>query len=259
MAEHGWPKTDGDIDFASEGNSEVGGVVTVEAGEGITAGNVVYIHKTDGKAYVSDTGTADDIRADGIAHNTVLVGADVTVRVSGVYYSLAAFTDKEDYYLGASGAVSTTAGAVRIGTAISANELWVNVIQDDRDALGTIKAWLKNHANQVANPMTAFWKECDGTAISDAESPLNGGSAPDLNANVLNAKFLRGAATSDTGADNTADETDTHTHTMGDASIWAIPRGTGAVNSTSSAHTHTVNANGNVPPHIDVVFIMKIK
>ena len=263
--EHVWPKTDGDIDYASEGNGEVGGVITVEAGENITAGEVVYIHLTDGKAYVSDASTKNDYRASGIAHNTANTGADCYVRTRGIYYSAAAFTDKEDYYLGTEGVtngLSTTVSAVRIGTAISTNELYVNIVQDDKDVLGTIKAWLPNHAGMpaaVAN-LTAFWKLCDGSVINDTESPLNfagAGQAPDLNGSVGAQRFLRGDTTSDDGTDNTAGGTETHSHSYSCTTL------SHSVNYGGSRNNYcgggSTGSTATLPSYIEVVFIMKIK
>ena len=256
--EHEWPKVDGDIDYASEGNSEVGNVVTVEAGETITAGEVVYIHKTDGKAYVSDASTQLHYRADGIAYGAAASGVDVTIRTRGVYYEAAAFADKADYYLGTEGVtngISTTISGVRLGTALNANELYVDIIQDDRDVVGTIKAWLPDHSGMpaaISANLTAFWKACDGTTISDSESPLNdggAGEAPNLNGNSDSTrKFLRGATTSDTGKDNTATANDEHAHgTVGGGDF-------GPDNSTLE-----VQAASHIPPSIYVSFIMKIK
>ena len=56
-------------------------------------------------------------------------------------------TDKEEYYLGASGAVSTTQSGVKLGIALSTTDLFLNIIQDDRDIIGTVKAYLKDFTN----------------------------------------------------------------------------------------------------------------
>lgn len=252
MAELDFPKSDGDAFFASEAN----GVVVageIVAGENLTAGNIVYIKKNDGKAYLSDTGTADDIRADGIALNTATTGNDVDVLKKGSYTITA--TAGEVYYLGAAGAISTTVSGVEIGVAIATNKIFVDIIQDDRDTLGTIKAWLKTHAG-TAPALTAFWKECDGTAINDAESPLNfagAGEAPDLNSAD---RFLRGNATSDDGTDNTAagGTTSAHTHTTPLANR-ALNSGQWVCNQANTGST----SPSIIPSFISVVWIMKIK
>src|SRR3972149_936817 len=181
---------------ASEANDATG-MISVEAGENLTAGNAVYIHLTDGKAYKSDTGTAGDIRANGVALTTVSVGVDVDVLTRGAY-TTSGLTDKEDYYLGAAGAISTTRSGVRIGTALSTTLLYVQIVQDDRDLVGSIKAYAKSFTGVPSNNLTAFWVECNGQTLSDAESPLNGQTIPNLNNAVEETygRFLRGGLTS---------------------------------------------------------------
>jgi len=245
--EHEWPKSDGDIDFASEGNSQVGGVVTVEAGEIISAGEVCYIHKTDGKAYVSDASTQDDYRADGIAYGAAASGADVTLRVRGVYYEAAAFTDKEDYYLGTEGVtngLSTTASAVRIGTALSVNELYVDIVQDDRDAVGTVKF---NNADLAGVfGLTAFWQLCDGTTINDAESPLDGQVIKDMNGD---GRFIKCGDTSDT-------ETAAANHSHGTGSQVVQAGGSSAALAPAGS---IASGPAGDPINITMVAIIKIK
>jgi len=174
--------------------NEIGGLITIEAGENINAGNVVYVHLTDGKAYVSGTGTADDIRATGVALTTVSSGSDVDVLTRGVY-TTTGLTDKEDYYLGTGGAYTTTISGVRIGTALSTTQLFVNIVQDDKDVIGTVKSYLKSFTGIPSNNLTAFLKDGDGCVLSDAESPLNGQTLPALNNSNY---FLRGSTTSGT-------------------------------------------------------------
>ena len=258
-AENEFPKVDGDIFYGSEANKQSGNFITVEAGETIAIGDVVFIymsgHANEGEAWKSDANVQNKCRANGIAVSAGNDGDDITVQTGGVYYEAAAFTDKETYYLSATaGEFTTTPSGVRLGVANGTGQLMLNIVQDDRDVVGTIKAWLQDHANMISNPLTAFWKLCDGTAISDAESLLNGGNAPDLNANALLGKTLIGAATSDDGSDNTADETTTHTHQYAD---YSCPRGT--LTACSPAGGTFTTASGNLPPHIHVVFIMKIK
>jgi len=82
-AENTFPKFGGDVAYASDFNALQ--IVNVEAGENLTAGNVVYIKKNDGKAYLSDTGTADDIRANGIVIDTVTSGNTADIQIGGNY------------------------------------------------------------------------------------------------------------------------------------------------------------------------------
>ena len=264
--ENEFPKTDGDVDYASEGNHQVGNFITVEAGETIAVGDVVFIygsgHANEGEAWLSDANVQDKCRANGIAVSAAADGADVTIQTGGVYYESAAFTDKETYYLSATaGEYTTTASGVKLGIANGTGQLMLNIIQDDRDVVGTIKAWLQNHANMVSNPLTAFWKLCDGTAISDAESPLNGGQAPDLNGSTGTQRFLRGHTTSDDGTDDSFSGSETHNHTLQSGFIIGVgggSSGAGGING-NPGYVKPTNSTNTLPSYAHVVFIMKIK
>lgn len=252
------PKVDGDILYDGDANTTAGNCIDqVEAGEAITAGNVVYIHLTDGKAYVSDTGTANDIRADGIALNTASAGADVTILTRGLY-STTGLTDKEDYYLGASGALSTTRSGVRIGTAVSTTALFVHVVQDDRDSVGTIKPLTPSLSGTPSNNITAFWKACDGSTLSDTESPFNGVALPNLNGTTDSTrKFLRGSTTSGT---ETSTATHTHTGTTDGSSGGSGAGGSGTASPPPShTHTFTTDSTSHIPPSYTVTFYIKVK
>jgi len=229
----------------------ISGIISVEAGENISAGNIVWIHLTNGKAYVGDTGTADDIRADGIALTTATTGNDVVIQTSGVY-TTTGLTDKEDYYLGASGALSTTAGAVRIGTALSTTEIFLKIDDKRHGYVQEIKAWHKSITGGITQ-LSAYWTETAGGVLSDAESPLNGQTLPDLN---TTQRFLRGSSTSGTtGGADTKDLTHTHPTSL---------TSTGGINSRSTYSQANTGSGGSatqdiVPAHMEVVWIMKIK
>lgn len=74
--------------------------------------------------------------------------------------------------------------------------------------IGSILPWHKSFANTPALP--SGWLECNGQTISDAGSPYNGQTLPNLNSNTQDGStssgmFLRGASTSGTmQADATA-------------------------------------------------------
>jgi hypothetical protein len=250
MATEGnFPKADGDILYETDVHY-ASGIVGVEAAENITAGNVVYIHLTDGKAYVSDTGTANDIRASGVALETKTTGQTLYVMTRGVYLT-SSLTAKEDYYLGASGAVSTTRSGIRIGTALSTTELFVNIVQDDKDLVGAIKPYAKSFTGVPSNNLSAFWVECNGQVLSDAESPFNGQTIPNLNNSGGGAenRFLRGATTSGGTGGATS-----HTHTLTNSGGKDVDGWDG-----DPWYTNLTTSVSNVPPYYDVVLIMKIK
>ncbi|QDP57895.1 MAG: hypothetical protein Unbinned1693contig1002_39 [Prokaryotic dsDNA virus sp.] len=248
-AENVWPKTPGSFGYASDGNYKMGWLVEAEAGEAISAGNVVYIHLTTSLVYVSDTGTANDIRATGIAEQDAAIGGVVYVRTGGVY-DTTGLTDKEDYYLGAAGAVSTTVSGVRIGTALSTTELWIEIVQDDMDMIGTVKATLPDFTGIPANNLTAFWVACAGQSLSDAESPLNGQTIPDLNDAAGTETYLRGNTSS--GGTGGAQS---HSHSASSGA--SGPGHLGAA--TSWLTSPNTNSSSIEPEYYDVVWVMKVK
>jgi hypothetical protein len=262
-AEGVFPKVDGDILYETDIHA-VAGIISAASGENLTAGDVVFIygtgHANAGKAYKSDANVQALNRATGIALETVTSPAEVKIMTRGIY-TTTGLTANTDYYLSttAGAYVATTVSAVKIGMALSTTELFVNIVQDDRDALGTIKPWLKDHAGMPAamSTLSAFWKACDGTVINNAESPLNNGGAgeaPNLNgAADTTKKFLRGATTSDVGTDNTITSTATHNHQSGS---YSEAYGGGSFAATEGNATSTTSSH--IPPSCDVYFIMKI-
>lgn len=262
---------------------QVGNLIPIELGETIAAGEVVFIygsgHANEGEAFKSDADVQDKNRAKGIILTGGNDGDTGTLQTSGIYYETSAFTAGETYYLSATaGAFTTTPSGVKLGIALTTDKLLLDIVQDDRDTISTIKPYLPDHANMIANPLTAFWKLCDGTAISDAESPLNGGDAPDLN----DGQFLEGQSTSDDGTDDTA-ATPTHNHEtpfsrkasgtgagirLYEDAVWGV----GSTDIGAAGRYVTTTADGSfpgkaflsgptssVPKHIAVVYIMKIK
>ena len=239
MIEKTFPKVSGEGLHPSEANSLQ--IVNVEASENLTAGNIAYIKKNDGKAYLSDTGTAGDIRANGIVLDTVTSGNTANIQVGGNYVT-SGLTAAEVYYLGASGAVSTTRSAIEIGVATSTTNLYIKVVQDDADPIGTIKHVAANITGVPTYNISAFWHLMDGTALTggsaDAESPLNGQTLRDLNANH---EFLRSA--------------DTSGGTGGRATSGTASQDHGA----EAGFSYQPGSEDNQPPFYDVVAIIKYK
>jgi len=237
-------------------------VVIKEAGETISTNDVVYFHLTDGKVYVSDTGTTDDIRANGLALTSANDGGDVVVQTKGVF-NTTGLTDKEDYYLSTAGSISTTIGAVRIGTALSTTKLYINIIQDDNDPVQTIKFWEKSITGGITQ-LNAFWKECDGSTITDAESPLNGETLPNLNnesASGVKGRFIRGNSTSGL-AETTSNLSHQHDYRVSNGAAGGVYYGqTANMNNTTKTTSDgkTGEGNENRPYSYTVVMLMKIK
>ena len=126
--------------------------------------------------------------------------------------------------------------------------------------IGVILPWAKTITGVPALP--SGFIECDGSTVSDPESPLDGQAVPNLNAGTY--RMLRGASTS--GGTGGAD---THTHTFSATS------GTPSANNpnysfvvtgtTPPAQTHTHDVSGTtaggstLPAYYGVVFIIRIK
>jgi hypothetical protein len=96
---------------------------TVEAGEAISDGDCCYIKDSDGKAYISDSSTA--VHFNGIALEDATSGADVELITKGKYVTTG-LTDREIYYLGSSGAISTTESSIKIGSADGTTDLYID-------------------------------------------------------------------------------------------------------------------------------------
>ena len=243
-----FPWTDGAA-LESAALNDVTNVISVEAGETIAADDLVYIHLTNGEAYVSDTGTADDIRADGIALSAGNDGDTITVQIGGSW-TTTGLTAKQDYYLGAAGALSTTLSGVRIGTALSTTSLYIK-INDQRDtaAVGDVVWKHISMTGYPANNITAYFMICSGGTISDTESILNGQAVPDLTGTN---SFIRGNTTSGGAA------SPTHSH-----ATWASTDGsltyvaTGGW--TSGGTGDKTSADAVEPDYVDMVPYIKIK
>ena len=133
--------------------------------------------------------------------------------------------------------------------------------------IGAIFPWNKSKPGTPA--LSAYWQECDGSEITDTDSPYVGLNTPNLNGGSGQPntnRFIRGASTSGgTGG------SDTHTHTFTGSEVsTSTVVGQGANNAASGTafqgqHTHTVTAVGtnaisdSRPEYFDMVFIMRIK
>jgi hypothetical protein len=128
--------------------------------------------------------------------------------------------------------------------------------------IGGVLPWLKSLSGCPVLP--SVFVECNGQTISDAASPFNGQTLPNLNASGGgNPSFLRGAtASGGTGGG----ETHTHTDTLGMGSIehGNFQSNTGTyVYIPSIDHNHAINgslaAGNSLPTYYSVVWIMRIK
>lgn len=121
-------------------------------------------------------------------------------------------------------------------------------ILDCEIPIGGIIAWDKNMTG--AETLPPFFVECNGQVLSDADSPFDGLTLPDLN---TSNRFLRGnTATGGTGGSN-ANHTHTVTSTVTGATGGSITVWDGYSATTTSSPAESM------PPYYDVVFVMRIK
>lgn len=121
--------------------------------------------------------------------------------------------------------------------------------------IGAILPWAKSIPGVPSLP--ANFVECSGQTLSDADSPLNGKTIPNLNGGIY--RMLRGSSTSGTTAGS-----DTHNHGGTTGSVDSNP-GAGDGNSSTTTfrgtlpHSHTISNVSNLPAYYEVVFIMRVK
>lgn len=134
--------------------------------------------------------------------------------------------------------------------------------------VGSVVSWAKTLSG-VPQTLSSNFVECDGSVLSDATSPLNGVTIPDLNGDN---RFMRGSTTSGaTGGEDTHVLTDAempnHTHGIGRASGNSVTTNYGrALNGFTSLSGDIVTssagsgaAHENRPPYYEIVWIMRIK
>ena len=131
--------------------------------------------------------------------------------------------------------------------------------------IGMPLPWLKTLTNVPA--LTANWVECNGQVLSDADSPLDGQTIPNLNASGGGTKrFLRGSTTSGTtgGAETATATLPNHQHSID----YGAPGSTGLQTTAHlgmgvvSGVTQSVgsgNAFDNLNSYYEVVWIVRIK
>ena len=138
--------------------------------------------------------------------------------------------------------------------------------------IGGMVAWHKDLSGVPSLP--DGWVECDGSAISDSESVLNGQTAPNLNGDAgtgNGGRFLRGNSAVTTGT-FTDDAFQDHTHRFDNGnSVRILEEGvaggsdTSAGGRASSIYVNTGNAfDGRTstetrPSNMSVIWIMRIK
>ena len=108
--------------------------VKLIAGEALSANDLVYQSKVDGKVYKASNDDDDKVDVLGFARKAALVDASVEIVTGGVLKGFTGLSVGTLYYLGLSGAITTTAPStngswvVSVGMAVSATELVINPV-----------------------------------------------------------------------------------------------------------------------------------
>jgi len=105
--------------------------------------------------------------------------------------------------------------------------------------VGSIMAWAKSFTGVPNLPIG--WVECDGSTLSDSDSPLDGETLPDLNGDN---RFLRGDSTS-----GTTGGAGSHTH--------GNPVSSSIYGHDGSNQQHA--SSSNLPVYYEIVWIIRIK
>lgn len=217
--------TNYDVTFNSVTASEYVGIPsdqfsTITAGENLSAGDVVRI--SGGQAYKADNTSSAGITAVvGVCNTTVSSGQTVKIDY-GFYNSFSSLTAGTLYYIGTSGAITSTKPSlypVEIGRAVSATRINLNFREDDKPT-GTI----------IATALTAAPKgyiECDGSAVSRTTHARlfgelgviygNGDGSTTFNLPDYRGRFLRGFDNTAGTDPDASSRTDRGDGTTGDA------------------------------------------
>lgn len=108
--------------------------VKLIAGEALSANDLVYQSKVDGKVYKASNDDDDKVDVLGFARKAALINASVEIVTGGVLKGFTGLSVGTLYYLGLNGAITTTAPStngswvVSVGMAVSATELVINPV-----------------------------------------------------------------------------------------------------------------------------------
>ena len=123
--------------------------------------------------------------------------------------------------------------------------------------IGAIIAWVPGFSGVPANMFSnshhelpnGYWKECNGTVVNTAGSPMNGSATPDLNGEGdSNRRFLRGSNSSmgTTGGNHE------HQHNVATANK-------GDRNGSPRWSNNATDFRNHIPPHMNVKYIIRVK
>lgn len=151
---------------------------------------------------------------------------------------------------------------------------WAYVTTVDNDTTLTLSADImvsgENYTIYSTPTLPDGWIECDGSVLSDSDSPYNGATIPDLNGDN---KFLRSSDTSGTtgGSETHSHSTNIGFQTSNNELTWANRSGasfvpyqrlnsiTPAATSAGAADSIETQTYSTLPTYYEVVKIMRIK
>ena len=120
--------------------------------------------------------------------------------------------------------------------------------------IGSIIGWAKSLTGTPSLP--SGFVECNGQTLSDAGSPLNGATIPNLNnsGGAGTKRFLRGSTTS-----GTTGGSETHTHEVTDQATCADNNGDGSTQEYVNTVDSPTGATSTLPSYYEVVWIIRVK
>ena len=172
-------------------------IVTVVAGEALSARDAVYIDSSDGKAYKTDSDDLSKIDFIGFAQEAATLGGNVNIINNGVATGFSGLTAAGIYYLsGTAGAITTTppTNAIIVGVALSTTV--VRILKRSlkiRRTYTTIGGNIGSSTTQfdITNPSgTTFRYTYDGTGTDPS---INSGTFPIGSAIVFKAQNFNAA------------------------------------------------------------------
>jgi hypothetical protein len=142
------------------------------------------------------------------------------------------------------------AGLEQRGTNGIDGRTWLSIHGPGLPPIGGVIAWCKSLTNTIPTYIDSnYWAECNGQILTNASSPLNGWTLPDLNGALSGTnRFLMGGVTS-----GTMGGTSNHTHVYNASQTVASGGDFTVVEST------TMSTTAHLPPYYQVVWVMRIR
>ncbi len=123
-------------------------IISIIAGENITANDAIYISTADGKAYRTDSDDLTKLGFAGFAQETITTGNAITIKLNGIMAGFSGLTVGTEYFLsGTTGAITATppTNFKSVGVALTTTTLRIATWLTKRVRIysGTITTWTK--------------------------------------------------------------------------------------------------------------------